>query len=71
MDWSLRIAAAAFLLSVIVGVTIGLCMTWGVVIAEQQSRIVYSAALIGVLAGSYIALRDAMARIGTSRSNSP
>jgi 4-hydroxybenzoate polyprenyltransferase len=63
MDWPLKIAVAVFWICLVVAVVLGLCTIWGGNLSDTTGRILATAVVLGICAGFYIALRDALQRI--------
>ncbi len=63
MDWPLKIAVAVFWVCLSVALILGLFFTWGFMVPDIAVRVLATAIIIGIWAGFYIALRDALQRI--------
>jgi hypothetical protein len=64
MDWPLKFAVTMFFVCLSVAVVLGLCLIWDfVVFLETTWRVLATAIVLGIWAGFYIAIRDALQRI--------
>jgi len=64
MDWPLKIAHTVFWVCLSVAVVLGLCFIWGLIdLSETSGKVLATAIIVGIWAGFYIAMRDAIQRI--------
>jgi 4-hydroxybenzoate polyprenyltransferase len=63
MDCPLKIAVVVFSVCLVVALVSGLCMLWGIALPQGAEKIPGTAVLVGIGAGFYIAIRDAIHRI--------